>query len=76
MKKKFDVSAFSGYISHLIDAGVAELADARDSKSRSPWGVWVQVPPPAFLFFPTNAIYRISELFPTYSATWAYVENK
>ena len=29
-------------------AGVAELADARDSKSRSRKRVWVQVPPPAF----------------------------
>ena len=32
----------------LNNAGVAELADALDSKSSVLWDVWVQVPPPAF----------------------------
>ena len=31
----------------LNNAGVAELADALDSKSSVLWDVWVQVPPPA-----------------------------
>ncbi len=31
----------------VLLAGVAELADARDSKSRAPRGVWVRFPPPA-----------------------------
>ena len=30
---------------HRREAEVAELADAPDSKSGSPWGVWVRVPP-------------------------------
>ena len=33
-------------IAFLVCAGVAELADARDSKSRDRKVVWVQVPPP------------------------------
>ena len=32
--------------SRLFNAGVAELADASDSKSDSRKGVWVRVPPP------------------------------
>ena len=35
----------------LTLAGVAELADATDSKSVSRKGVWVRPPPPVGLFF-------------------------
>jgi hypothetical protein len=34
-------------VSNLADAGVAELADALDSKSSGRKAVWVRAPPPA-----------------------------
>lgn len=51
------------------EAGVAELADARDSKSRSGNRVWVRFPPPAYAR-------RITNSAPGRWATPSFIDHK
>ena len=49
---------YKGYPGASPDAGVVELADARDSKSRARKGVRVRPPPPAPLPLPLRGAQR------------------
>jgi hypothetical protein len=57
-------------VSNFADAGVAELADALDSKSSDRKIVWVRAPPPATLLYSTPNIRRSTAINLSFGLIW------